>query len=109
MRHLHNGIHCLGLFADIFIILLQYFNVFIRYANISPNGLTRLAHSGVSSKTFGRASSSGKLSRIAGVSLDVAEVLELVSKLDVLSEDEELVETVEGGAEQEGERTREDA
>jgi hypothetical protein len=111
MRRLHNDIHCLEHFTDIFIILLQRFTVFIGYVNISSNGLTRLTHSGVSSKTFGRASSSGKLSRIAGVSLDAAEVLELFSKLDVLLvvEDEELVETVEGGAEEEGEKTRGDA
>jgi hypothetical protein len=52
----------------------------------------------------------GKLSRIAGVSLDAAEVLQLVSKLDVPVEDEELVvETVKGGAEEVGEKRRGDA
>jgi hypothetical protein len=51
----------------------------------------------------------GKLSRIAGVSPDAAEVLQLVSKLDVPVEAEELVETVKGGTEEVGEKRRGDA
>jgi hypothetical protein len=38
--------------------------------------------------------------------MGAVEVLELVSKLDVPVDDEELVETVEGGAEEVGEKRR---